>query len=180
MKVIFEIGDKIYRSDYDEVSFFEMQKVASEFCSQHELSLEEGEDEKGYYLLVACKKGFESEENLEVVKLNKIQELKHCKEELEFSPIEYGEFNFDVDEISLLRIHAIIASLKDEEKISFVDADGFEHHDFTKLDLIEINSIYVERLRQLEKLYFSLKIKVNQCFTVDDVRKINTDGFFMI
>lgn len=180
MKLLFEVGDKIYKKDYEEAVFLDMQNMAIKYCSENDLSIGEGHDDEGEYIEIFCRDGEKSEHNIEIAQINKLNDLKYCKEEIEFSPIDYAGFSFNVTELDLLRLQLLISTLSENEKIDYFDADGFKHKEFSINDFKAIIKAYTKRLLELETVMANLKGQVMSAVSVKEVISVSTDDFFLI
>lgn len=180
MKLLFELGDRIYKKDYDENTFLEMQSLATKFCTENGFSLGENSDDNGEFLEIYSADGPESYRNLELAQINKVNSLKYCKEEIEFSFVNYLGFRFSVSELDLLRLQALILSLDVKDSIDYFDADGFKHNGFKVTDLKAIVKLYSDRLLKLDDVFLDLKNKVMSAASIDEVKEISNDDFFLI
>ena len=111
---------------------------------------------------------------LEMVKADKLVELKSMRDNLEVEPIEYNGNVFDYDEKARDRINAAIISLEllgDEASLSWTTADNKEAV-VTANDLKMVIANVAIRSNELHVKYRELKEQVNNATTVEEVNAI--------
>jgi len=116
--------------------------------------------------------------NLEVLKQQKIQELKNKKDEnIKHLIVQLSNgIKLNADDKSQEKIKSAILILEDNEKMTWVDYQN-NSVELTKKDFLEALKLAVNEETKIMVKYNDLRKKINQAQTIDEVNQINIDNF---
>lgn len=156
------IGTKFYKDNYKQEEYTQ----CANWCNTNSATIiDQGE----YWEVVKL-----PEPTLEEVKQAKIDELKQARDDAEIQPIEYDDKLFDYDDKARERISIARQALEDglTDTLNWTLADNT----ITEVNLATfkgINSTSAQRSAQLHAKYNTLKNKVEQATTTEEVQTIN-------
>lgn len=179
MKAIYEIGDKFYESDYSYEVFLEIQKNLTNLCMQKNscVTVEEGRDKKGYYLILAKNNLSDNESKpLYSMQCDKKDDLDYSFEFAINHSVFLNNAFYDCDNLSVLRITMILKAsnvCSDVLPDYWIDQNNNIHTDNIRNLLLSILVEYYRRNCELDKKYNEILQNVYDCDSKEELEMIS-------